>query len=164
MACTWRGKYHRASARFWQPRKDFWRAFIGRNWQRKSIMMKKVHFDYIQISLIWLPGPADHLWAQHLTFGMTSHLPETQRENTRERVENTSVVKEWEDNWWSIQSRWLLWWDNGIYLWTQTAWGHSWPSDVWSRVRGSGPSLTKRKETRKEEEEEKKGEKEVAGY
>lgn len=50
-----------------------------------------------------------------------------------------------------------------IYLWTQTVWGHSWPSDVWTRARGSGPSLANqegKKSEDKEEEEEKKGEKE----
>lgn len=44
------------------------------------------------------------------------------------------------------------------YLWTQTAWGHSWPSGVWSRARGSGPSLAEPrgewKVKRKEEEDE----------
>ena len=33
-----------------------------------------------------------------------------------------------------------------IYLWTQTAWGRSWPGGVWCRVRGSGPSLATREE------------------
>ncbi len=51
----------------------------------------------------------------------------------------------WEDERWPLDL-------NGpynettIYLWTQTVWGHSWPSGVWSHVRGSGPSLATREE------------------